>query len=80
MIEAKVKLKAWGNSIGLVLPKDALQKDNLGVNDEVEITIRRTSNPLREIFGKLKDFPARNNKTNAELLAEMKRDLHGKYL
>lgn len=54
MIKTEAKLRAWGNSIGVVLPKDELKAEHLGVDDCVEITVRRRDNPLIEVFGKLK--------------------------
>jgi antitoxin component of MazEF toxin-antitoxin module len=51
MITAETKLKAWGNSIGVVIPKKELNSANLGINDEVEISIKKKTNVLDEIFG-----------------------------
>lgn len=70
-MKAVSRLRAWGNSIGIVLPKDELRLENLGVNDEVEITVRKKSNPLREAFGCLKGVKRRTNKTTDELLREV---------
>jgi len=74
-LQSEARLKAWGNSIGVVIPKEILQQERLSVNDEVEITIRKKTNPLREAFGKLKGVKARLNKTTDELLKEIDEEL-----
>ena len=74
-IQSETRLKAWGNSIGVVIPKEMLQHENLSVNDEVEIIIKKKANPLREAFGRLKGVKARLNKTTDELLKEIDEEL-----
>jgi hypothetical protein len=49
MIEGKIK--KWGNSFGLLIPKDEMQKLNLDENLEVVVDIIKKENPLRELFG-----------------------------
>ena len=43
MFKSETKLKAWGNSVGVVLPKEALKEEGLSINDEVEITLKKKS-------------------------------------
>ena len=74
-IQSEARLKAWGNSIGVVIPKEMLQHENLSVNDEVKIIIKKKANPLREAFGRLKGVKARLNKTTDELLKEIDEEL-----
>lgn len=74
MIKTEVKLRAWGNSIGVVLPKDELKAEHLGVDDNVEIIVKKKDNPLREAFGKLK-----YKTPTDELLKQADKDLWGKY-
>ena len=54
MIEATGKLRAWGNSIGIVLPKEMVKAEGLSVNDDVEVIVKKKTNPLRGVFGMLK--------------------------
>ncbi|PIN86057.1 hypothetical protein COV19_06930 [Candidatus Woesearchaeota archaeon CG10_big_fil_rev_8_21_14_0_10_44_13] len=74
MIKTEATLRAWGNSIGVVLPKDELRPEHFDVGDKVEITIKRKDNPLREAFGKLK-FKTPTDK----LLKQADEALWGKY-
>jgi len=73
------KLRAWGNSVGIVIPKDELEDQNLQINDEVEIIIKKRTNPLEDVFGKLKDFKPSSHKTNDEILKEIDEELKSRF-
>ncbi len=79
MVKSETRLRAWGNSIGVVLPKDALRGEGLDVNDEVEVTVSKKTNPLKEVFGKLKEFKARSNKSTDKILKEVDKELDSKF-
>jgi len=44
-------LRRWGNSYGVVIPKDVALKVGIKENDEVEVTIKRAVD-LKDLFGK----------------------------
>ena len=51
------KLKQWGNSLGITVPHDILNKENLSTQNEVTIFIvnkEKQKKTLNEIFGTLK--------------------------
>ena len=79
MLKSQGKLKAWGNSIGLVLPKDALKKEGLSVNDEVEIIIKKKTTLLKDCFGKAKNFEVKSTKSTDELLKDIDEELKSKF-
>ena len=79
MIKSETKLRAWGNSIGIVLPKEELKKEELSINDEVEIIVRKKSNPLKDAFGKLKEFKAKSTKSTEEILKEVDEELKSRF-
>ena len=54
MITIETKLKGWGRSIGVIVPKEAVIKEHLKEGDKVELIISKKTNALRETFGKLK--------------------------
>ncbi|HLC85983.1 MAG TPA: AbrB/MazE/SpoVT family DNA-binding domain-containing protein [Candidatus Nanoarchaeia archaeon] len=54
MITIETKLKGWGRSIGVIVPKEAVIKEHLKEGDKVELIILKKTNALRETFGKLK--------------------------
>ena len=49
MITAKVR--KWGNSLGLLIPKGEAEMLNLHENQDVVVDIVGTEKPLKELFG-----------------------------
>lgn len=41
MEELTCKTKKWGGSIGIVIPKEVVEKENIKPNEEIKITVRR---------------------------------------
>lgn len=58
-MQAKSKLKRWGNSYGVVVPKEIVEKEGLKEGELVEISIRKAAD-VRGLFGKypFKDLQA----------------------
>ena len=55
MMEIKAKTKKWGNSIGILIPKDAVRKEN--IKPEQEVTVLISAKPVtkgKDIWGTLK--------------------------
>jgi len=75
MIERETTLRAWGNSIGLVIPKEAVKKEGLHVDQKVKVVITPVKTlKVKDIFGKLK------LKINTkELLKEVDKELDSKF-
>lgn len=48
----KAKVRKWGNSLGIVVPKEVAETEGLRAGDEVLAEIRKLSN-VGEIFGSL---------------------------
>ena len=68
----KGKLKKWGNSFGVVIPKEIVDSQKLKENEEVEILIiKKNRNILKESFGILKF-----KKTTDQMMREMDRELY----
>jgi len=75
MIEHETKLKAWGNSIGIVIPKEEIKKEGLHVDQKVKVVITPVKTlKVKDIFGKLK--LGINTK---ELLKEVDEELDSKF-
>ncbi len=55
-MQAKSKLRRWGNSFGVVLPKEIVEKEGLKEGEEVEISVRKASD-IKQLFGK---YPFKN--------------------
>ena len=75
MIEQETRLKAWGNSIGIVIPKEDIKKEGLHVDQKVKVVITPVKTlKVKDIFGKLK------LKINTkELLKEVDKELDSKF-
>lgn len=55
MIEIKVKTKKWGNSIGILIPKDVIRKEKIQPDQEVTVLI--SAKPVtkgKDIWGTMK--------------------------
>ncbi len=65
----KTRIRKWGNSVGVVIPKEELQVKNLHIGDEVFIDVQKKNN-LMEVFGSLKDWKIDAQKTKDELRKE----------
>ncbi len=75
MIVCEVKLKKWGNSVGFRLPKDALRKEGLRVEQKVRAYIvPEKIVRVKDIMGKIK-----LKKPTAQILAETDRELDSKF-
>lgn len=49
MITAKAK--EWGNSIGVIIPRDVVEKLNIHPGDEISLDIGKKDKVLRELYG-----------------------------
>lgn len=71
----EVKAKKWGNSIGFVLPSEAVEKLNIRPEESVVVEITKKENVLKELFGAVKF-----SKSSKELVRETRKELEGKWL
>lgn len=51
MISSKSRLKRWGNSFGVLIPKEMVEKEGLKEGEEVQVSITKTSD-IKHLFGK----------------------------
>jgi len=54
MEEIKVKLRKWGNSIGVVIPQEVLSSERAKEGDEISIIIKKKKPDLKKLFGAYK--------------------------
>ncbi|MBI2672361.1 hypothetical protein HYX16_05490 [Candidatus Woesearchaeota archaeon] len=69
------KTKKWGNSIGLIIPKEEAKKMHIGEDQEIGIEVVKKENPLRELFGALKF-----KKSTEQLIKESRKLLESKWM
>lgn len=71
MEKANVKVKKWGNSLGIILPSNIVRTKNIKENAELEILINlKNKTKAGDIFGILKGKLTRNT---GDLLKEVDR-------
>ena len=54
MIEIETTARKWGNSIGIALPKDVVEKANIEPDKEIKVFIQDKRVNLSNVFGTLK--------------------------
>ena len=54
MMEVEAKVRKWGRSFGIVIPKDKIKKEGIKENETVRLFIGKKTNVLKETFGTMK--------------------------
>ena len=72
----EVKTKKWGNSIGIIIPSETIERLNIKPDEEIIINIEKKSNVLKEMFGSMKF----KGKSTEELLHESREELKSKWM
>ncbi|MBI2574364.1 AbrB/MazE/SpoVT family DNA-binding domain-containing protein [Candidatus Woesearchaeota archaeon] len=72
-MEVVAKIKRWGNSLGVVIPKELTDDIGIHENDQIRLSISRArmSDALRKSFGLCKD----EKRPTQEIKDELRRKL-----
>ena len=54
MLEVEAKVRKWGRSFGVVIPKDKVKEEGIKENEIVRLLIAKRTNVLKETFGTMK--------------------------
>lgn len=54
MAQVNLRLRKWGNSIGVVVPQEVLIGEKAKEGDEVKVIIKKKKSDLRKLWGKYK--------------------------
>ena len=76
MLKTIKKLQPWGNSFGIRLSKNELEKEKISPNEEVEIVLIKKMNPAREVFGTLK---GKIKKSTDEIMKEIDKAFESRF-
>ena len=68
-MEVEAKVRKWGRSFGVVIPKEKIIKEGIKENETVKLLIIKRTNVLKETFGTLKF-----KRTTQEMLDESDRE------
>jgi len=52
-METTSKIRKWGNSFGVLVPKDLIEKENFKLNEEVVVKLEKKKD-ISKVFGILK--------------------------
>ncbi len=71
-MEIITKTKKWGSSLGIIIPKIIVERENLKQNQEIKILAVETKEKTRvkDIFGKLKNWKIDSQKFKDEIRKE----------
>lgn len=69
MIEVEAKVRKWGRSFGVVIPKEMIREEKIKENETVRLLIGKKRNVLKETFGTFKF-----RKSTQEMLDEIDRE------
>ncbi len=70
-----VKTKQWGNSIGVIIPRDVVDDLSLVPGEEIVIEIKEKQNVLKELFGAI-PFKRKTK----DILKDVRKDLESKWM
>ena len=65
----QTRLRRWGNSIGIVVPREVLFRKNLKEGVEVIIELEKKE-PVSKLFGSLKDWKINTQKFKDDIRVE----------
>ena len=68
-MEIETRTKKWGSSLGIIIPKIIVERENLKQNQEIKILAVETKEKtrLKDIFGKLKNWKIDSQKFKDEI-------------
>lgn len=69
MVLVKGRIREWGNSLGIVIPREKIEEAGLVKDQEVTMDLK-AENPLKAVFGILKDKKIDAQKAKDELRKE----------
>jgi len=70
MIQVEAKVRRWGRSLGVVIPKEKILEEGIKENETINLLIGKKTNVLKETFGTLK-FKKSTQKMMEEIDKEM---------
>ncbi|MBI2144184.1 hypothetical protein HYU17_03475 [Candidatus Woesearchaeota archaeon] len=69
MVLVTARVRGWGNSLGIVIPQEKVEEAGLVKGQEVTVEVK-AENPLKAVFGILKDKKIDAQKAKDELRKE----------
>lgn len=73
MIECESTVRKWGNSFGIIIPKEVAEKEHIKEEEKIKFMILRDSRALKETFGMVK---GKWRKKTQEIKDQTREELH----
>ena len=70
-----IKTKQWGNSLGIIIPKDLVNELSIVPGEEIIIEIKKKNNILKELFGAV---PLKRK--TKDILKDVREELEGELI
>lgn len=77
-IHFQAKVKKWGQSMAIILPKQEAKEAGFNIDDEVVVDMK-SKFKLSDIAGKLPNMEEDTGKTMEEIFKQMKEDARSKW-
>ena len=74
MAEAEIRVKRWGNSMGIVLPREIIEAEGIRENEKVRIIVIKEENTINETFGMLK---GKIKESGQDIKNKLRKELYG---
>ena len=72
----EVETKKWGNSIGVVIPSEMIERLKIRPKERIIIEVSKQENVLKELFGAVKF----KKKTARQMIEDFRKDAESKWL
>ena len=71
----QTKTRRWGNSLGIIIPQEAVRDMNLKTGEQITIEISKRENVLKELFGS-----GTSKKDTSTMIKEVRGELESKWI
>ncbi len=72
MIEVEAEARKWGNSLGIIIPNEVVEREGIREHEKVNLLLVRDSRKtLKELFGKVQ-----LKKSSQKLKDEIRKELY----
>ena len=73
MVTIESRVRKWGNSLGVIIPKDVAEKEHLMEDQKITLVILKNNQTVRKTFGLLK---GKLKKSTQQLMDEARKELY----
>lgn len=70
----QTKTKKWGNSIGIVIPREDAERMGIKIGEIIMIEVKKKENVLRELKGSM------NFGNSKKILKDVRKDMESKWM